>query len=95
MTLWNDGGGKVTAARRPLDGPDHVARWMFGTMAKPLSAGLHLEPTLINGELGLLVLLGDYSIGALTYDILDGSIRYIRFQVNPDKLAGLRTDGEK
>ncbi len=90
VTLWNDGGGKVTAARRPLYGPDHVARWMLGAMAKPSSAGARLEPALINGELGLLVLLGDYPIGALTYDILDGSIQDIRFQVNPDKLAGLR-----
>jgi RNA polymerase sigma-70 factor (TIGR02957 family) len=91
VTLWNDGGGKVTAARRPLHGPDHVARWMLGAMAKPSSAGARLEPATINGELGLLVLLGDHPIGALTYDTLDGHLQTIRFQVNPDKLAGLRT----
>ncbi|WP_280267862.1 RNA polymerase sigma-70 factor [Nocardia wallacei] len=89
VTLWNDGGGKVTAARRPLHGPDHVARWMLGAMAKPTSAGAYLTPATINGELGLLVLVGDHPIGALTYDIVDGRVRNIRFQVNPDKLGGL------
>lgn len=90
VTLWNDGGGKVTAARRPLHGPDHVARWMLGAMAKPTSAGARMAPATINGELGLLVLVGDQPIGALTYDILDGRVENIRFQVNPDKLNGLR-----
>lgn len=93
VTLWNDGGGKVTAARRPLHGPDHVTRWLLGVLAKPVVAGARMEPASINGELGLLVLLGDVSIGAMTYDVVDGRIRDIRFQVNPDKLGGLRADG--
>ncbi|MGV9840178.1 RNA polymerase sigma-70 factor [Nocardia niigatensis] len=93
VTLWNDGGGKVTAARRPLYGPDHVARWMLGAMAKPISAGIRLESAYINGELGLLAMIGDYSVGALTYDIRDGRIENIRFQVNPDKLAGIQKQG--
>ncbi|AYF76193.1 RNA polymerase sigma-70 factor [Nocardia yunnanensis] len=91
VTLWNDGGGKVTAARRPLYGPDHVARWMLGAMAKPSSAGVRLEPAVINGELGLLSILGDYRVGALTFDIRDGFIENIRFQVNPDKLVGIQS----
>ncbi|WP_280273871.1 RNA polymerase sigma-70 factor [Nocardia wallacei] len=94
VTLWNDGGGKVTAARRPLHGPDHVARWMLGAMAKPTSAGARMEPAIINGELGLLVLVGDQPIGALSYDILEGRVENIRFQVNPDKLQGLRRGGD-
>ncbi|WP_245564537.1 RNA polymerase sigma-70 factor [Nocardia testacea] len=89
VTLWNDGGGKVTAARRPLHGPDHVARWMLGVMAKPTSVGARLEPATINGELGLLVVLGEHPVGAMTYDLLDGRIHHLRFQVNPEKLGGL------
>ncbi|MGW4246386.1 RNA polymerase sigma-70 factor [Nocardia sp. NPDC004722] len=90
VTLWNDGGGKVTAARRPLYGPDHVARWLLGAMAKPVSANIRLESAWINGELGIVAVLGEYRVGALTYDIRDGHIENIRFQVNPDKLAGLQ-----
>ncbi len=91
VTLWNDGGGKVTAARRPLHGPDHVARWMLGVMAKPVwvRAGIQLESAVINGELGVLAVVGDYRGAAFTYDIRGGRIENIRFQVNPDKLRGL------
>ncbi|WP_405136040.1 RNA polymerase sigma-70 factor [Nocardia sp. NBC_01388] len=94
VTLWNDGGGKVTAARRPLHGPDHVARWMLGVMAKPISAGIYLESAFVNGELSILGKIGDYIVGALTYDVVDGRIENLRFQVNPDKLDGLRPASE-
>ncbi|OIJ69590.1 RNA polymerase sigma-70 factor [Streptomyces mangrovisoli] len=90
VTCWSDGGGKVTAARRPLYGPDHVARWILGVLAKPVSAAVRLSPAGINGELGILFTAGDLPVGALTYDLADGRIRNLRFQVNPDKLAGLR-----
>ncbi|MFI9816820.1 RNA polymerase sigma-70 factor [Saccharothrix variisporea] len=90
VTAWSDGGGKVTAALRPLHGPDHVARWFLGVLAKPQSAGIALEPTTINGELGVLFTLGGTPVGALTYDVADGLLQNLRLQVNPDKLTGLR-----
>ncbi|MFI6869859.1 RNA polymerase sigma-70 factor [Nocardia sp. NPDC050406] len=90
VTMWNDGGGKVTAARRPVHGPDHVARWMIGVLDKPIVAGIELRPALINGELGILGEIGGYPVGAITFDVLDGRIQNLRFQVNPDKMAHLR-----
>ncbi|NUW46958.1 RNA polymerase sigma-70 factor [Nonomuraea rhodomycinica] len=90
VTAWSDGGGKVTAARRPLHGPDHVGRWMLGVLAKPQVSGAALRPAMINGELGVLVALGDLPVGALTFDLVEGRIRNLRLQVNPDKLGGLR-----
>ncbi len=94
VTLWNDGGGIVTAARRPLHGPDHVARWMLGVMTKPVSAGIRLESAIVNGELSIIGVIGDYRVGALTYDIVNGRIENIRFQVNPTKLGGIQSTGE-
>jgi RNA polymerase sigma-70 factor (ECF subfamily) len=89
VTAWSDGGGKVTAARRPLYGTDHVARWFLGVLAKPVMTGVTCEPATINGELGVLFKLGDYIGGCLTYDLADGLIHNMRFQFNPDKLSGL------
>ncbi|WP_280301705.1 RNA polymerase sigma-70 factor [Nocardia abscessus] len=94
VTLWNDGGGIVTAARRPLHGPDHVARWMLGVMTKPVSAGIRLESAIVNGELSIIGVIGDYRVGALTYDIVNGRIENIRFQVNPTKLGGIQSTVE-
>ncbi|WP_433679243.1 RNA polymerase sigma-70 factor [Nocardia sp. CA-119907] len=89
VTSWSDGGGVVTAARRPLYGPDHVARWVLGVLAKPTVAGVVLEPAHINGELGALALIDGNPVAAFTYDIIDGHIHNLRFQVNPNKLKGL------
>jgi RNA polymerase sigma-70 factor (ECF subfamily) len=89
VTAWSDGGGKVTAARRPLHGTDHVARWILGFLAKPGLAALTMEPAVINGELGILATLGGHPVGALSFDLVDDRIQNLRFQVNPDKLRGL------
>ncbi|AHH17369.1 RNA polymerase sigma factor, sigma-70 family [Nocardia nova SH22a] len=94
VTLWNDGGGKVTAARRPLHGPDHVARWLLGVLAKPILTGIEIRPAVLNGEWGMVGEIGGFPVGALTFDLLDGRVVNIRFQVNPDKLGGLRGMGE-
>lgn len=94
VTAWNDGGGKVTAARRPLHGSDHVARWLLGVLAKPESAGAIMEPTVVNGELGMAITLGGHLIGTISFDLTDGLIHNLHIQVNPDKLRGARPIGD-
>ncbi|MFF0410235.1 RNA polymerase sigma-70 factor [Kitasatospora sp. NPDC004745] len=89
VTAWADGGGKVTAARRPLHGADGVARWMLGVLAKPHLRGIARQPAVINGEEGILFTVDGRPVGALTYDLTDGRIHQLRFQVNPEKLRGL------
>ena len=90
VVCWSDGGGKVTAARRPLVGADHVARWVLGVVAKPALEGVRMQLRDINGELGVLALVGDTPIGAIGFDLAGGRIVGLRFFVNPDKLGGLR-----
>ncbi|MGW4636677.1 RNA polymerase sigma-70 factor [Nocardia sp. NPDC004415] len=89
VTCWSDGGGVVTAARRPMHGPDHVARWILGVLAKPASAGVELTAADINGERGALACFAGNPGAAFTYDLVDGLIHNLRFQVNPGKLGGL------
>lgn len=93
VTAWSDGGGKVSAARRPLYGADHVGRFLIGVIAKTARDAVDVlpvpTPAVINGELGILILAGDTPVGAITYDLEDGLMRNLRFQINPDKLAGL------
>ncbi|MEU8001894.1 RNA polymerase sigma factor SigJ [Catellatospora sp. NPDC049111] len=90
VTAWSDGGGKVTAAIRPLHGAVSVARWLLGVMAKPEMATATVATATVNGELSILCLMGGAPIGALTFDIDDsGLLCNLRFQVNPDKLGGL------
>jgi RNA polymerase sigma-70 factor, TIGR02957 family len=90
VTAWSDGGGKVTAARHPMHGANHVARWTLGVLAKPEAAGVSMEAATVNGELGVLFTLHGDPIGSMSFDLADGLIHNLRFQVNPDKLRGLR-----
>ncbi|MEW1861495.1 RNA polymerase sigma-70 factor [Streptomyces sp. NBC_00669] len=94
VTSWSDGGGKVTAATRPLRRPDRVARWMLGVLAKPELADVVVRAAGINGQPGVLFTLGGHPVGALTFEVTDGLISELRFQVNPDKLSGLRGPGD-
>jgi RNA polymerase sigma-70 factor (ECF subfamily) len=71
-----------------------VARWLLGVLAKPVSAGIRLESAIVNGELSIVGIIGDYPVGALTYDIHDGRVENIRFQVNPRKLGGIQAAGD-
>jgi len=89
VTLWADGGGKVSAATRPLHGAGNVARWILGVLAKPQAQGVESELASINGEPGLLATLAGMPAGAVTFSVVEGRIAELRWVVNPDKLAGL------
>nr|WP_308191771.1 RNA polymerase sigma-70 factor [Kitasatospora humi] len=90
VTSWSDGGGVVRAARRPLHGPDHVARWLLGVLRKPDMAGVSWSFEWINGEEGLLLRAADGTVrGSIGFDVRDGVVCGLRAQLNPAKLAGL------
>jgi RNA polymerase sigma-70 factor, ECF subfamily len=88
VTLWADGGGKVTAARQPIHGPDRVARFVLGALAKA-PPNLVTRPVMLNGQTGFVSLLDGQPFLALTLDVADDRIRGLYLVANPDKLRGL------
>ncbi len=89
VTVWSDGGGKVTAARRPIVGADNVGRWLLGVLGKLVGQDLRIETATINGELALLATVDGQVVGSVHLDIEDDRIAAMRFILNPDKLGGL------
>jgi RNA polymerase sigma-70 factor (ECF subfamily) len=89
VICWSDGGGKVTAARRPLEGAGNVARWLLGVFAKPETRNTQLVITEINGGPGILGLVDGQPAGAICFDFDGERITGVRMQGNPDKLRGL------
>jgi RNA polymerase sigma-70 factor (ECF subfamily) len=88
-TLVADGGGKASAATRPVLGAERIAKFLFGYAAKAHWSESDFQLVTINGAPGLLLrhpLAGD---GAYSFDILDGRIRTIYVVRNPDKLRGI------
>ena len=85
VTLWSDGGGKVTAARRPILGRDKVVRFLLGVVER-YTAGVDFTVAEVNGTAALLALTGDRITGVVAFDVHDGAIVGVRTMLNPDKL---------
>jgi RNA polymerase sigma-70 factor (ECF subfamily) len=86
--LVSDGGGKVQAARRPINGPDKIGRFLIGVLQKA-GPGIGYRPATVNGEPGVLGLVDGVVVTAVAVEVADGLICGIRIVSNPDKLTHL------
>ena len=89
--MWSDGGGKASAARRPLAGRDQVLTFLIGLHRTAQTAGLIRDVSLrieeVNSEPALIVRVGPRLESIFVLSIDDGAISGIRVVRNPDKLA--------
>jgi RNA polymerase sigma-70 factor (ECF subfamily) len=89
--LWSDGGGKVTAARRPLTGRDEVLNFLLGLRRVALATGVFEQVSLtieeVNGEPAILQRVGGRLDGVYVLTAAGEAIEGIRAVRNPDKLA--------
>lgn len=90
VVLTSDGGGVVSAARRPLVGVDAVGRFLLGLTRIGRGDDWEVRPTEVNGEPGLVVGRGGSVEGVFVLHVADERIAAIHVVRNPDKLAGLR-----
>jgi RNA polymerase sigma-70 factor, ECF subfamily len=88
VTAWTDGGGKVQAALRPLQGADHVARWLLGVLSRT-EAEMGVRFVDVNGQPGMVLLLDGRPDAVGVLDVADGRITALRLIRNPDKLHGV------
>ena len=88
VTLRSDGGGVVQAARRPIVGPDKVARFLVGISSFEYDA----VEVAFNGQPGMAVLVGGQVFAAVSIDLRGDRIRDIFIVVNPEKLAAIREE---
>ena len=89
VVLTSDGGGRVSAALRPVEGRDKVTRFLAGLAAQ---GPFTVTPLDVNGGPGLRVdVAGELAlVGSL--DVGDGQVRALYLVRNPDKLG--RIEGE-
>lgn len=85
VVLLSDGGGKVSAALRPIRGVDKVLRFLAGVTPE----ALELEPVWLNGAPAVRFLVAGRVDGIGTMLVEDGRVTALYVVRNPDKLAGL------
>ena len=91
--LVSDGGGKVSAARRPITGSDKVGRFLIGVLHKPGAELVSYRPALVNGEPGVIGLVDGVVVTAVAVEVAGDLISGIRIVSNPDKLSGVLQPG--
>jgi hypothetical protein len=90
VVLVADGGGRVTAARRPIVGADKVARFLAGVGPQRADIpGLRVEIAGINGAPAVVAWTDAGPYIALQLVLADSLVEQVLFVANPDKLAGL------
>ena len=82
---WSDGGGRVAAARHPIRGAEHVARFLTKVVGKWLRDG-EVRNTPVNGGPGLLAYIAGAPWAVLSVSARGGQVREIYLVANPDKL---------
>ncbi|MET9466380.1 RNA polymerase sigma-70 factor [Streptomyces sp. NPDC006544] len=81
----SDGGGLVSAARRPVQGRNNVARFLLGVLRKhPVDLAVSFAE--VNGEPAVVI----GGMGVLQLDFEDGLVGEARVVMNPEKLEFVR-----
>jgi RNA polymerase sigma-70 factor (ECF subfamily) len=89
--VWTtDGGGRATAARKPLRGADRVARAWLALRRKPAIVPT-ATPVAVNGRLGLTIAGTDGHAMVVSFTVARGRIARIDAVRNPDKVQRVLT----
>ncbi|MFV0663064.1 RNA polymerase sigma factor SigJ [Denitromonas sp.] len=88
VVLRADGGGKVSAARRPVEGRTAVLDFLQAIFMRGEAFRPEVREHWFNGAPGMLVFDAGQLVSAFHFEVHDGRIAGIFVQRNPDKLGG-------
>lgn len=95
VVWWSDGGGQVSAARRPVEGREKVLRFLAGVAGRAGAEAFALSVAEVNGHDALIVHgpAGADGVagptGVITFEVGDGVITEVRVVMHPGKLEFL------
>jgi RNA polymerase sigma factor (sigma-70 family) len=84
-TATGDGGGLASAAPRPIEGGEQVARYFVDLAGRAPSNVTFLERT-VNGQPGLVAQQEDVTVMVMAFDVAGDRIKHIWAVLNPEKL---------
>jgi RNA polymerase sigma factor (sigma-70 family) len=83
-TAVADGGGLVSAALRPIEGGEQVARYLAGIVTRTL--GLRITERTVNGQPGLVAEQDGQTVTVVAFGVAEGAITRLWIIRNPVKL---------
>lgn len=90
VTFWSDGGGKVVAAHKPLQGCQKVARFLVAIRRSRLTPMLVSRVIAVNGQSGIMNIVDDLTHSIFSFEWSGNRIRSIFAVVNPEKLVAVK-----
>lgn len=94
ITLWSDGGGRVPAARIPLEGNDRVATFLI-RIAQQLGDAPSVQFAWINSEPGIIIRMERQIESVFVLEIDGDQVANLRIVRNPEKLRHLTKQSER
>lgn len=91
IVMYSDGGGKKSAALRPIYGADKASRFLLGTLRKieRLHPDYEFRFAQINGQPGVITYIDGGVDNTMIFEVVDSKIHRIYTVRNPDKLKHL------
>ena len=86
VTFYADGGGKVTAAQKPLQGQFKVTRFLLAIKRSRLIPNFYSQTILVNNKVGILNTIERQPQSVFSFHFIQHKISTIFAVVNPDKL---------
>ncbi|MFL5833744.1 MAG: RNA polymerase sigma factor SigJ [Solirubrobacterales bacterium] len=85
--MYSDGGGVVTAARKPVYGADKVARFMIGVQRKSAwPSDPVFTRVLVNGDPGIRMdSASEGFLGIIAVQVAEGAVEAVRIFSNPER----------
>lgn len=85
--MYADGGGVVTAARKPIYGAEKIARFMVRVQSKSQFPDDPVyTPVLVNGDPGVRMDSASHGfLSIVAVEVADGAVQSIRFFNNPER----------
>jgi RNA polymerase sigma-70 factor (ECF subfamily) len=84
-TMTGDGGGLVSAAPRPIEGGDRIARYIVALLDGP-AAGVTFAERTVNGQPGLVAQHDGVTVAVYAFEIAGDRIKRVWAVLNPGKL---------
>ncbi len=84
-TMTADGGGRVSAALRPIEGAEQIARYVVD-IASRAPSNLTILERAVNGQPGLVAQQDGVTVTVFAFDVAGDRITRIWIVRNPDKL---------
>jgi RNA polymerase sigma-70 factor (ECF subfamily) len=87
IVMYQDGGGKIAAALKPIAGFEKIAKFLDTVMDLDPAAEYTVKPLLLNGLGGVLILRNNLPDTILSMETEHGKISKLFFLRNPDKIS--------